>query len=544
MSASPTPAIPTRRPQPSTSLPMSPALARSRTPRRATLAACLAAILATGAVSPLPAAPGERTAPAAARQQELLRRQLFSTERPQRIERPQRPATVSGGTTRPVTTCADDGSPGSLREIAAAAGNGDTVDLRALTCSRITLSGGEIVLGADDVSVIGPGRDALTIDGDGRGRVLFHQGEGRLAVSALALANGVIATGSEYEGGCLRSYGDVELDAVTISGCRISDALYGIGAGVRALGSVTAVDTIVRDSHILVHGAAGASAISAEHDVTLIDSRITGNTVAVSGENGYGYIYFGAVNLWGHLSMTRSTVSGNRSYLIDENVADSFVWGGGVTTHGSGVIVASTIDDNHARDLGGGVTIDGPLGLTIVSSTISGNSAAKGGGILVRPLSRSVAIRNSTITGNGAQSGGGIYFDEPYDPLLLELQSTILAGNTAPAGADIGKRDRLTIYGASNLVLSVPADVVLPVDTLRVAPGLAPLADNGGPTRTHALAVNSPARDAGNDYFALGTDQRGPGHPRIAGADADIGSFEAPVNTDAIFTSDLEAGSD
>src|SRR5207253_6155099 len=40
-------------------------------------------------------------------------------------------------------------------------------------------------------------------------------------------------------------------------------------------------------------------------------------------------------------------------------------------------------------------------------------------------------------------------------------------------------------------------------------PGLAPLADNGGPTQTHKLLSTSPALDKGNS-FGLTTDQRGP----------------------------------
>jgi hypothetical protein len=66
---------------------------------------------------------------------------------------------------------------------------------------------------------------------------------------------------------------------------------------------------------------------------------------------------------------------------------------------------------------------------------------------------------------------------------------------------------------------------------------LQPLADNGGPTHTHALSAGSPAIDAGDNPFGLINDQRGAGFPRTTGAAADIGAFEgfgaqvrAPVN--------------
>jgi Ca2+-binding RTX toxin-like protein len=70
------------------------------------------------------------------------------------------------------------------------------------------------------------------------------------------------------------------------------------------------------------------------------------------------------------------------------------------------------------------------------------------------------------------------------------------------------------------------------------------LADNGGPTQTHALLAGSNAIDAGDDSFLppdsrdldvhddflelLPVDQRGPGFPRIVGANVDIGAVEQP----------------
>ena len=64
-------------------------------------------------------------------------------------------------------------------------------------------------------------------------------------------------------------------------------------------------------------------------------------------------------------------------------------------------------------------------------------------------------------------------------------------------------------------------------------PQLGPLADNGGPTETHALLAGSPAIDKGKSDLA--TDQRGEHRPfddpsiapATGGDDSDIGSFEA-----------------
>jgi hypothetical protein len=54
--------------------------------------------------------------------------------------------------------------------------------------------------------------------------------------------------------------------------------------------------------------------------------------------------------------------------------------------------------------------------------------------------------------------------------------------------------------------------------------GIDSLADNGGPTQTHALLAGSPAIDAAEDTVCPATDQRGVTRPQ--GAGCDVGSYE------------------
>jgi hypothetical protein len=61
---------------------------------------------------------------------------------------------------------------------------------------------------------------------------------------------------------------------------------------------------------------------------------------------------------------------------------------------------------------------------------------------------------------------------------------------------------------------------------LDVNPMLDVLANNGGPTQTHALLPGSPAIDAGANSLGLTTDQRGAGHSRSIGANTDMGAYE------------------
>jgi hypothetical protein len=60
-----------------------------------------------------------------------------------------------------------------------------------------------------------------------------------------------------------------------------------------------------------------------------------------------------------------------------------------------------------------------------------------------------------------------------------------------------------------------------------IDPRLGPLADNGGPTLTHALLDDSPARGAGSLDFATDTDQRG--LPRTTDGEIDLGSFQTQI---------------
>lgn len=65
-------------------------------------------------------------------------------------------------------------------------------------------------------------------------------------------------------------------------------------------------------------------------------------------------------------------------------------------------------------------------------------------------------------------------------------------------------------------------------------PRLAPLANHGGPVRTHALLTNSPAINAGSNPNGLEFDARGPGYARSASGGIDIGAYERQIVDDEL----------
>lgn len=242
----------------------------------------------------------------------------------------------------------------------------------------------------------------------------------------------------------------------------------------------------------------------------------------------------GAVFVAGNLTMSSSTVDGNTSRSLSNGRA----YGGGVFVRGSAYIRDSTISNNASGEGTfpgnvGGIAIAGSEASVIVNSTISGNTANNTvGGLYVNTQ---LTLSGSTIAFNKSTNGqtvaAGMY---AYNGPLV-MNSTIIANNTWGSNNEFDL-SALQVSGANNLVMGSNDS---PPGTLIADPNLQPLADNGGPTKTHALLATSVAVDAGNNAAGTSTDQRGQGFARIRGPWVDIGAFELQVN-DRIFASGFE----
>ncbi len=133
-----------------------------------------------------------------------------------------------------------------------------------------------------------------------------------------------------------------------------------------------------------------------------------------------------------------------------------------------------------------------------------------------------VKFTNSTVTGNSAPAtdfGVGLYVGDS-----LTSQSSIFANNVNVSGDVAFDVDAPLIEGNDNLI--VRASNQVPDGTIDACPRFRGLADNGGPTLTHALSSGSPAIDTGNNHSDVALDQRSNGFPRVHGAVADIGAVE------------------
>jgi hypothetical protein len=540
---------------------MSTAFAR-RIPafERAPLAACLALALAGGAPSArAAAAPLVDAAPQtpAYRLRQEIRARVQQAGIPARLRDPAAVPPPSGtGNLLPVTSCEDDGSPGTLRSVVAGAAEHDTVDLSQLTCSTITLASGPIdssMLGDNGLyylTIQGPGENALTIDGAGAGQVFvgggFSSDQGRLELRDLTVANGDYPHGLA---GCIEVFGGtLALDHVTVTGCSASNGGPLTFGGAIDTNNLEMTSSTISDSSSAASGsnvAIGGGAY-ATGDAVLVDSTVSGNHVTAEiGVNGTYLTAGGGLYVRGDLTLTHSTIDGNTLEAAGGGR------GGGVFTRGYAGITGSTVSNNQADGAGGGLykAIFSNYGdpfttLTIQNSTFAGNTSGADGGGLVS--TRPSTIDNSTIAFNtAAASGGGLAFaDGGTGATTLDLESTLIASNSASDAADFSASAVPAVIGADNLIMAADPAIALPGDTLTDDPLLAALADNGGPTATLALGAGSPAIDTGNNLAALVTDQRGDGFPRVAGTAADIGAFEVEetADVDTIFKDGFDTG--
>jgi len=409
--------------------------------------------------------------------------------------------TTTQGVTHVVNTCADSVVPitcdgiddGTLRKAYSCALNGDTIDLTQLQCSVISLDAALTDGFAPYVTLQGPGKDLLAIDAGGKGRALVHNGNGALSVIGLTVRNGALNNPYDYAGGgCIYSYGNVTLQYSTVSSCATATHGYDVARG---------------------------GAIFANHNVALFSSTVSGSSVySPYGTSAGAGIYASSVTL------ETSTISGNTAAS-----GQLYGFGAGIYATGNISVAYSTISGNAASGAGGGLFSDK---LSMFQSTVSGNDALTLGGVYART---SAHVYSSTFAKNtSGRDAAGLFVLAPD----MRLESTIVALNkSGGVEYDVGAPVAVTVAGTANLIMASAARVVVPPDTISADPKLGALADNGGPTQTHALLSGSPAIDHGNDITGDAVDQRL--FDRVVGSSADIGSVEF---VDKIFASGFDPG--
>jgi predicted outer membrane repeat protein len=447
----------------------------------------------------------------------------------------------------------------------------EAIDLEGPGSSVITIDGGWTQAGGPNSGHVifdiydGPGVGAgiwtlsgFTVTG-GNHSVGPWDGGGAITALNSAPLNiinvAVTANYSDRVGGGIRlsGTGNVVITHSSITGNSTGGGGGGLYADTEDYSTLTIIDSDISNNTAGSDGG-GLYLDTDGGNVTIVGSTITNNTAHDDG----GSIMVNDLYTEGSLTITDTVISGNHA---DSNGGALY----STTDDGSIFITDSTISNNTAGGAGGALYISSTgLGeIVIANSTISGNESTLGAGAMQLRSGSKVSLLQSTVTNNtggGATAVGGIAIESDD----LTLVGSIVAGNP---GLDISTTNglqlksvnpqtaKVKVDGASKSrpSLSLSGPVAPPTTTadhsiigevdpavtltdgggnkVGVAdPMLGPLADNGGPTMTHALLAGSPAIDAGPNpvptFVGNEFDQRGAGFARIVFGVADAGAFE------------------
>ena len=489
----------------------------------------------------------------------------------------------------------------SLRDAIAAANataGPDIIEFDPGLNGTITLTNGDLVI-TESVTITGLGANILTIDADDLSRVFtIDDGDDDGADETVEISGLTLTGGNADDGGGIFNTEDLVLSDMVIRGNNATNDGGGVFNAAEARTRI--FDSVIRGNDADDDG--GGIANDDDGTLVLVRSRVSGNTAADDGggivnngvlrarrsrinNNDAGEDGGGIDNDYDSVAiLTNSTITNNfaglfgygggvhngyGSYLeinqstIADNVAD---YGGGVFNSPLAIasITNSTISGNSADSYGGGIANDNAALLSVSNSTISGNTAAIGGGGVSNAAYAIAAIANTTISDNSTDgTGGGI---DNGESAVIDLVNSLISGNTADEGNEIynlaspygplydgaiyadgnnlfghsGEDNAAAFYnfapGAS--AITATSDGTNSTDLADI---LEPLADNGGPTQTHALPDGSPAIDAGDNSNVplddddqdgdgdfnedVPFDQRGVA-ARVTNGTVDIGAYE------------------
>ncbi|MDX6650466.1 MAG: hypothetical protein QOJ97_2417 [Solirubrobacteraceae bacterium] len=323
-------------------------------------------------------------------------------------------------------------------------------------------------------------------------------------------------------------------DATRITGATATGPSTAFRAGVAVVtaptvfadltlsGNTATVDDPATQSLTVAAGALMANATA----LTLVRTVVSANTQSSQATVGAG----GVVGNVGTLTVIDSSISAN-----DKTGSGTVVAGGLVSNGGQLVLRTSTIGANRVT-LTSGTAVAGGLvsnnsSADILNVTVAANVVAPGGTVSQRTgglaagagAGESVSVRFATVAGNSSDSTGAANLRLSGNSTLT---ASIVAGGDAAAGPNCAGAGGFA-SGGSNLEDAATCGLAGAGDLTGMDPQLGPLADNGGPTPTRALAPTSPAVDAVQGAAATacpGSDQRGTRRPQLARCD--IGSFE------------------
>ena len=411
----------------------------------------------------------------------------------------------------------------------------------------------EIVI---DNDVILDGQGKLTVDGNEEHRVFFVDQGVTAELTGFTVTRGRVRLVDIIEncvgapeilchpgnGAGIKNHGALTLtnsnvtecfapfQEVTTPGARFGGRGGGIQNGL--VGTMTLTNSTVSGNTAVWGGG-----IDNDGSMTITDSVVSENRAAE-----WYSTQGGGITNYGTLTVTNSVVAGNASEdwaggiantgtltlmnsVVSNNAADQAA---GIDNYSVLMVVNSTVSDNLANNGGGGISNATWAVTTVVNSTVSGNVAGWNSGIA--NYGESVELINVTVSHNIATSSGGVaglWNGSEYRETKMTVTNTLVNndchgdGITVSGGHNIESPGNTCSFDQSTDMPGVSVDDLKPGE----------LADNGGPTMTHALGAGSVAIDVisvedcvDTEGAPLTTDQRGVARPQ--GESCDVGAFE------------------
>jgi hypothetical protein len=388
----------------------------------------------------------------------------------------------------------NDSGVGSLRCELAIARDGDTIAFAPGLRGTITLTSGELQVGAS-VTIQGPGADRLTVSGNHASRVFEVLAGANVALSGLTVTGGVAnPAGSPV---LLGSGGGIAVDrgaTLTLTNATVagnvanaasaandsSTPVLGTGGGIYNAGTLTVIADIIRSN--TANTGSALVGISGEVDgsgggiynagtLTVSDSLIAGNTANTGASSFLSGGEGGGIYTSGTLTLARTNVANNTAAAGPVTAAlfgPSDGSGGGVfiaagTATVSGSVFASDIANSasvHVTDPQSGVVeiqgagggIDNQAQLTVTNTIFSGDVANAATGF---------ASSSVEVSGNG----GGIDNESGQ----MTATGVALFHNTANAGSVVSSANPAAslaagfgggIYSGSGSTLTVCASTL------------------------------------------------------------------------------------
>jgi hypothetical protein len=219
----------------------------------------------------------------------------------------------------------------------------------------------------------------------------------------------------------------------------------------------------------------------------------------------------------GGSTVQNSTISGNTGSQ-----------GGGIYGSGGGLALTQvTVTSNTAVNPYNGTAVGGIQ----ITGTSPVPAAAKTKHTHAESAPHKTAHEQSEHAAHAHSRSSGGPKTSAVSPDFTSI-GTIVAGN---AGEDVGVYQTTGTMSSDHSVLGTVDSAITVTDvggtqTGVTDPGLAPLADNGGPTQTQALLPGSVAIDSGPvpepTFPGSDFDQRGTGFDRVVNGVVDVGAYE------------------